>query len=309
MKRRKAALRLPSFHRSSDARLPMPQTGLEGMRVLALEARRAKEIETLIRNHGGEPRVAPAVREVALESNQEALAFAAALLQGQFDLVVFLTGVGVRALVSIIERKYDREAFLESLRRCTVAARGPKSLSALKELKVPVAIVAPEPSTWRELMASIENQLGPRMDGLRVAVQQYGVASTELLVALNALHSKVTCVPVYQWCLPEDTESLREAILAVSQGQIHMVLFMSAVQVMHLFKVAVQMGCEDKLVDGLRSTVVVSIGPSTTEELHRYGIVPDFVPSHPRMGVLVNEASDIAKELVQCKRAATSTPS
>ena len=40
----------------------------DGLRVLALESRRASEIETLIRLQGGVPLVAPSMREVPLDA-------------------------------------------------------------------------------------------------------------------------------------------------------------------------------------------------------------------------------------------------
>src|SRR5580765_2174356 len=62
-----------------------------GLRVLSLESRRAREVEKLIRTYGGEPVVVPSMREVELESNQETLAFASRVINGEFDLVIFLT--------------------------------------------------------------------------------------------------------------------------------------------------------------------------------------------------------------------------
>ena len=44
-----------------------------------LESRRAQEMAKLIANYGGQPIVAPSMREVPLESNVEALAFARTL--------------------------------------------------------------------------------------------------------------------------------------------------------------------------------------------------------------------------------------
>ena len=50
--------------------------GFEGLRVISLESRRAAEMETLIRKNGGEPFVAPSMREAPLEDNAEAWEFA-----------------------------------------------------------------------------------------------------------------------------------------------------------------------------------------------------------------------------------------
>jgi len=59
----------------------------------------AKEISKLIVSYGGRPVVAPSMREVKLESNSQALEFASGLMQGLFDMVIFLTGTGIRGLV------------------------------------------------------------------------------------------------------------------------------------------------------------------------------------------------------------------
>src|SRR5260370_36315226 len=77
---------------------------------------------------------------------------------------------------------------------------------------------------------------------------------------------------------------------------------MTAVQVIHLFQVAEEMGFREELRAGLLSVVVVSIGPTTSEELAHYGITPDFEPSRPKMGFLVNEAAQYAGKVLEQKR-------
>jgi uroporphyrinogen-III synthase len=83
---------------------------------------------------------------------------------------------------------------------------------------------------------------------------------------------------------------------------VDVVLFMTAVQVIHLFQVGEQMQVAPQLLQALQSIVVLSIGPTTSEELAHYGIVPDFEPSRPKMGFLVNEAAQYAHQLLQKKR-------
>ena len=122
----------------------MSGAGFGGLRVLALESRHAKEMAKLIASYGGVPTVAPAMREVSLES-PESLDFAAGLLAGKFDMVIFLTGAGIRALVGAVEHAYPREQLVGALQRVQVVARGAKPVSALRELGVKPALVAPEP--------------------------------------------------------------------------------------------------------------------------------------------------------------------
>jgi uroporphyrinogen-III synthase len=274
----------------------------KGLRVLSLESRRAKEVEKLIRTYGGEAIVVPAMREVGLESNEETLTFATTLLRGEVDLVVFLTGVGVRAMLEIVQARFDREEFLEALRKVKIAARGAKPTTALRELRVPVHAISEEPSTWRELMRAINETFGESLAGMKVAVQEYGASNPEFLAELSSRCDNLSKVPVYQWALPEDLQPLRECVLGLMNGVIDVVLFMTAVQVIHLFQVAEQMGAADQLRESLHSAVVLSIGPTTSEELAHYGIEPDFEPSRPKMGFLVNEAAQYAGRLLEEKR-------
>src|SRR5207237_8927426 len=91
-----------------------------GLLFLALKSRRAAELAKLISNYGGEPVVAPAMREVPLETNIEALSFAEALLAEKFDVVVFLTGLGTRAVLIVAEAKCFRDALNTALKRTQV---------------------------------------------------------------------------------------------------------------------------------------------------------------------------------------------
>lgn len=277
----------------------------EGLRVLVLESRRARELATLVTTYGGAPISAPSMREVPLESNTEALAFADALERGEFDLVILLTGVGTRALIATVERvRGNRDSFIGALRRTKIVARGPKPVSALREVEAPTWLIAPEPNTWREILSALDSrQHELALKGLRVAVQEYGVSNPDLLAGLRDRGAVVTPVPVYQWALPEDLAPLREACRTLADRGIDVVLFTTATQVVHLLKIAEAMGLREAVVGGLRQAVVASVGPTTSEELREQGIVPDMEASHPKMGFLVREASEQAVELLKAKRA------
>ncbi|UWZ86912.1 uroporphyrinogen-III synthase [Occallatibacter riparius] len=293
-----------NINQSSQKRDTMPAANFNGLRVLSLESRRAVETAKLIRTYGGEPLVAPAMREVSLESQKPVLEFAEALLRGAFDLVIFTTGVGVKALLKTVSEHMDREQFLEALRKVRIAARGPKSSSALRELQIPISVIAPEPFTWRALMGALEAKFGADLGGMNIAVQEYGTSNPELLTALAEKSISITRLPVYQWALPEDTQPLREAVIALAHGHVDVVLFMNAGQVMHLFLMAERMGYTDALHEGFRTTVVGSIGPSNTEGLNAYGVVPDYEPTQSKMGFLIKELAERSAELLQQKRMA-----
>jgi len=256
-----------------------------GMKVLSLESRRATEIAQLIRSQQGDPFVAPSMREAPLERNDEVFQFAEKLFAGGFDMVVLLTGVGTRLLDRALAARYPAGRFADALRGLTVVARGPKPMAVLREMNVS-AILVPEPNTWREVLAATDGR--PER---RIAVQEYGRSNPELLAGFRARGAEVTAVRVYQWDLPEDTGPLREAARRVAAGEFGAALFTTSVQVAHLLQIAAEAGLEPQVRDGFSKMLVASIGPATSEALQEYGLRVDFEPSHPKMGVLVQEAA------------------
>lgn len=282
--------------------------GLEGLRVLSLESRHAEQMMKLIENEGAEAISAPSMREVPLKDNPAALAFAEELFEGKFDLVIFLTGVGTRILFNAVETKYPRQKLVDALSRVPVVARGPKSVTALRQFAVPVAIAVPEPNTWRDIVKTlVEHPAFSALEGKRVAIQEYGVSNPELVQALEGLGATVTCVPVYQWDLPEDLQPLRRGIKAIGEGSIDVLLLTSATQVHHMMQVAAQNGLEDSVRRGLERVLIVSVGPICTEALRQHGIQVDLEPAHPRMGQLVHETAEKATGLLRKKRGETGT--
>jgi uroporphyrinogen-III synthase len=274
-----------------------------GLRVLSLESRRAAEMAKLIANYGGEATVAPSMREVPLESNTEAQAFARSLAAGGFDMVIFLTGVGTRALARVVQTVYPIEQFTAALREILIVARGPKPVAALGELGVPVSLAVPEPNTWRDLLRVLDEKSGTLpLQGRRVAVQEYGVSNADLLRELADRGAIVTRVAVYQWALPEDIAPLRAAIEAIARNEVDVALFTTSVQVVHLMQVAEQLGLRDKVHQAFSRILIGSIGPVTSEELREHGVIPDLEPSHPKMGFLVNEAAELGPALLERKR-------
>jgi uroporphyrinogen-III synthase len=268
-----------------------------GLKVVAFESRRAAEIAQLIRRQQGEPLVAPSMREAPIERNEEAFAFAERLFRGEFNMMILLTGVGTRILDQIISARYLPGRFATALCALTVVARGSKPAAVLKQMNVPVTIMVPEPNTWREVLAATGNR--PER---RIAVQEYGRPSTELLEGLRARGAEVTPVRVYQWELPEDTGPLREAAERIAAEEMDVALFTTSVQIDHLLRVAAEKGLEDYVRTAFSKMLVASVGPATTEALEDNGIHPDFEPSHPKMGYLVQETAERAESLLKAKR-------
>ncbi|MBI2891554.1 MAG: uroporphyrinogen decarboxylase [Nitrospirae bacterium] len=274
--------------------------GFGGLSVVSFESRMADEAVLLIRKYGGQPISAPSLREVPLEVNTEALEFAERLMKGHVDVVLFLTGVGTRAVIRIASSRHDREAFLRALAGATVVTRGPKPIVALGEVGLKPTVTVPEPNTWRDVLATLDRRLDVR--GKVVAVQEYGRANAELLAGLRDRGAEVFRVPVYQWALPEDTAPLVHALRGIAEGAADVLLFSNAAQVDHVLEVAREEGLEASIRESMERLVVASIGPITSEALRERGFPVDFEPRRSKIGVFIQEASLACPALVARKR-------
>ena len=286
-----------------------PAASFRGRRVLTLESRRSPELALLVMNYGGTPVVAPSLREVALESNLElskdALGFANDLMRHRFDLVVLMTGVGVRMWIKLVEPTIGREPFVQALGLARILARGPKPVAALREVGLTPWATVPSPYTWRELLATLDaRSLEMPLRAARVAVQEYGLPNCDLIESLQARGAKVIAVPIYRWAMPEDVTPLYRAVHAIVRKEIDLVVLTAGVQLVHLLRAAAALGLEPAVRRGLQQIVVASIGPMTSEELRRHGLAVDYESSHPKMGFLVKELAEHCDALLTAKHGA-----
>ncbi len=275
-------------------------TNFAGLQVAAFESRMAEEMARMIERFGGVPHVSPSLREVPIEDNPQAVDFANRLLTGQIDLVIFMTGVGLRHLLGQIERRVDRGRFLSTLSDVVTVARGPKSAAAMRELGLTPTYRVPEPNTWRELLQTLDAHVP--LAGQVVGLQEYGETNPSLTAGLEARGARVVRLKVYNWDLPEDTRPLEENVRRLAAGETGVALFTSARQVYHLTKVAEALGLADQLRAAMQRTVVASIGPTTSEALRENDLPVDVVPEHPKMGHLVQAAAAQSHALLRRKR-------
>ncbi len=269
-----------------------------GLRVLSLESRRAELMSQLIRRHGGDPFVAPSVKEIPFQQHDEVFRWAERLFAGEFDMVVLMTGVGLAYLRDVVVERYSQETFAEALRRLTIVSRGPKPVAVLHEIGVTSKIMIPEPNTWKEIVPVIAARTERR-----ITIQEYGRENPEFVAALETLGARVTAISIYRWTLPDDLGPLREAVHRIAERECDVVVFTTSIQLVHLLEVAGQMGRAGEVRRALAEDLVVaSVGPIMNTALADYGVEPDIVPAHPKMGILVRAAAEMAASVLARKR-------
>jgi uroporphyrinogen-III synthase len=270
-----------------------------GLRVLSLESRRSAEIETLIRRQGGDPFVAPSVKEKALdEQHTDAFRMLRGLEEGAFELLVLMTGVGLKFWRDVVAARFSVKRADEALKKVTLLARGPKPSAVLRSAGLAPDITIPEPNTWHEIVDAISTR-----SERRIGIQEYGRPNPEFIVALQQIGAQVDAFALYRWELPEDLGPLREAVRRLASRDVDVVLFTSSIQLEHLLHVAEEQQMREQVLDTLRRDVVVgSIGPIMTEGLAGSGLKPDLIPLSPKMGALVLEAAEQSRSLLAEKR-------
>ena len=208
----------------------------DGLRVVSFESRRAAEMAELIRRQGGDPFVAPSMRESPIENNSEAFDFAERLFRGEFDLVIFLTGVGTRALNKVLASRYPEAAIRRSIaqnhrRRPRPQAHGrtARDEGSRGRHRARAQHLARASGRARRPAANETSRSRNTANRIRNFWTHCARAG-----------AKVTPVRVYQWDLPEDTAPLREAVRRIAGGQADVAMFTTSIQIPHLFRIAAE---------------------------------------------------------------------
>jgi uroporphyrinogen-III synthase len=274
--------------------------GFSGLRVVSFESRMAREMTRLIEHYGGQPLVAPALREIPIQDNPAALRFGARLIDGQVDILILMTGIGTTTLFEILRSHHPMSSIMVGLKQTAIVARGPKPVAALKPLGITPTLTVPEPNTWVEVVTTLDEYRPVK--GLRVAVQEYGTSNPELLESLRQRGAEVFPVPIYRWALPKDTGPLKQVLGEIIARHLQVMLVTNAAQIDHVMQLLEQEGTTAQFKEACEKMVVASIGPTASERLRHYDLPIDFEPSHPKMGVLVKETSEQVHSILMSKR-------
>jgi uroporphyrinogen-III synthase len=263
---------------------------LANITVAILEHRFTKEFSTLFERFGAKVYACPILEERPVENRTELQEFVRHVVSGNLDLMIFLTGVGARFLISEAESIGVKDDFLRALGELTVVVRGPKPVNALRQFGVRVDVIPANPTTEGVIEALRTRDLQNR----RVGVQLYGTPNPQLVSALEGRGAKVTPVQVYGYGAASDSSAVGALISRILDGQVQVVAFTSAPQVGMLFDFAGQLGVTDALTTALKSGVmtIASIGEVTSRALAEKGLTARIVPQQSKMGAMAQAVAE-----------------
>ncbi|WP_029214692.1 uroporphyrinogen-III synthase [Kallotenue papyrolyticum] len=258
---------------------------LAGYRIALLETRMADELANLIRRYGGTPVCVPVLHEVPCVEAWQIGKLIDLVRAGEVRMVIFSTGVGARLLLESAEQHGYAADCLAALRQTINICRGPKPVAVLRRAGVPIAAVAPTPHTTDELITTLHAW---PLQGMGVALLHYGATNLELINALHTQGARLYELWLYRWQPVADEGPVRQLVTALLAGQIDALACTSQVQVRYLLDTAHAMGCDAALIETLNGRVpVAAVGPTCAAALRAAGIEPAVMPTHPKMGQMV----------------------
>ncbi|MCT2195850.1 uroporphyrinogen-III synthase [Paenibacillus sp. p3-SID1389] len=257
---------------------------LEGKKVALTGPRRAEELGKLVENMGGIPLYRPAQGTVLLDDQ--------ALRSGIVDWVehppdwsIFTTGMGVDALFDMAQDMGVADQLLERLREENIAARGYKTVNALKKRGLTPIVRDDDGSTEGLIRGLAQHELR----GASVLLQLHGDPAPRLVAWLEEQGASCRQLLPYKHIAPPEAE-LEKLLSDILAGEIDAVTFTSGPQVRFLMEHAERQGQLDALLEVLKGPVLaVAVGKVTAAGLYEAGVPRVLAPKEERMGSMMVE--------------------
>jgi uroporphyrinogen-III synthase len=284
---------------------------LNGITVAITSSRRASELASLVQKFGGLPYVAPTVGIRSNFSNSalnsECTKFIETVETEKMHFFVFMTGVGVFNLFQCVLKSYRLDNVIKKLHDTIVIARSDKPALELRKLGIVTSFV-PKMNTLNgiiELISKLD------IKDKNVGILWHGDYSNIFKERLESLGSKVFEFSSYSYStnlehknaailkemgydyVAPSNEKIKSLIDEIVAGNIDTITFTSPPAVKEFFQFVRRTNMMDLLADKLNNNVlVVSVGPSTSAMIEKFGIRVDFAPQVYRMGSMVKELAD-----------------
>ena len=251
--------------------------------------RRWEEQAELLSRRGASVVHGPTITTLYLASDDNLRQATMALIEQPPDYLVGTTGIGMRAWLETAATWGLADDLTEALGRARIVARGPKAVAALQIGGLRVWRHSPT----ERMEALVDLLLAEPLEGRRVAVQEYGMATPQLDEVLRRAGAHVVSVPVYRWRLPNDFGPARRLAKAACSGEVDAITFTSAPAVHNLFAMAGTPEESDRLRAALNGPVAAAcVGPVCADAAKQEGIEDPLIPPRGRLGLLIRTLGD-----------------
>ncbi len=262
---------------------------LEGFSIGITADRRWEEQAELLRRRGAAVLHGPSIATQYLDCDDNLRVATVALIESPPDYLVATTGIGMRAWLETAQTWGLDNELLAALRGARIVARGPKAAGVIQSFELEVWSRA-QTERLDEVLAIL---LDEPLEGMRVALQQYGEDAPTLTSAIADTGADVVEVPIYRWKVPPDHAPALKLIEATCDRRLDAVTFTSAPAIQNLFLIAEENDLAGDLRQALNSQVTAAcVGPVCAQRARQEGIEHPVQPAVGRMGLLIRALSD-----------------
>jgi uroporphyrinogen-III synthase len=249
---------------------------LNGYRILILETREEAQFSKLLAEQGAEVVQCPmfAIHDAPDPAPVEA--WIRRYIDKPFDDLVLMTGEGLRRMMKHARERGIDQAFVVALANSRKFTRGPKPGRALREIGLEAQQTTEKPTTEGviEMLSKLD------LKGHCLGLQLYPDKDHSALIgALSALGAEVDTVLPYVYDPKAADANIVTAIDDIAEGRIDAIALTNLGQVRRLVEAAKAHGSEGKLRDGLKRTLIASVGPAVSGELAAHDLRADIVPA------------------------------
>ena len=252
-----------------------PEASLRHKTIAIPESRQQDVLADLLVRRGATVLRCPLIAIKDTPDSDAVQQWLAAMIAGDFDDFIILTGEGMRRLEGFAERFDCQQQWHSALAAVRKIVRGPKPVRELRKLQLHADLAGAAPTTD----GIIESLQDAELVGRRIAVQLYGSNPNEKLIDfLRSKGAAVTTVAPYIYASESEQQQVVALIHQLAEGSIDALLFTSQPQYKRLASVAKKADLEALLTAGLEVTVVGAIGPVMADYLKEAGVRVDFMP-------------------------------
>jgi uroporphyrinogen-III synthase len=192
------------------------------------------------------------------------------------DFSVFMSSKAVKLLFDIARKvsKYDKLQL--AVANTVVIAVGPKTKAALEAEGIRVAHV---PNRFSSVgVGEVFTRLNA--EGKKVIVPRSGASTPFLAQLLEKIGLQVKEIYLYDVCSFRDTSQWNEFRELFANKKVDGIIFTSASSVNAFFDIMLMDADKETLLQILRTSKVVAIGPFTADELKKFGTEPIVADVH-----------------------------
>lgn len=281
---------------------------LKGLTVAITGSRRASELAHLVSKFGGVPYVVPTVGiDVREETGLQVDGLVRAIVGGECEYAVFMTGPGVFLLMTRAEQLGVQGELVDRLNHVFVVARSQKPQKVLERYGVRVSLVPPD-NTAEGIAAEMVKR---DLRGKRVAILWHGAPVPLLRQALEREGAEVFEAQAYHYApeleesgaavlgalgfryVPPEHQKALDLLRDLVEGAVHVLTFTSPPAARNLFRLAREHGLHEDVRKSLNANVlVVAVGPPTGRAIEQEGVGVDVMPAIFKLGPMVRAIAD-----------------